>query len=118
MRDHAPLNLELENTKGYLIGHMALDCETSDGIAGQTVELMAHELPLDYWSRFPEKVRGLTEQELWDTARRYLDPESSAIVLVGNVTAFKKDLKKLGHVRIIPLDSLDFASADLVANKP
>jgi zinc protease len=117
MRDHAPLNLELENTKGYLIGHMALDCETSDGIAGQTVELMAHELPLDYWSRFPEKVQSLTGQELWEMARRYLNPESATIVLVGNAAAFKKHLKKLGHVLVIPPDRLDLAGANLVRNR-
>ncbi len=117
LRDHPPLSLELENTRSYLLGHMALDFETPDGVAGQTVELMAHDLPLDYWSRFPEKVQNLTDQEVWDTARRYLDLERAVTVLVGNAAAFKKDLKKLGHVRIIPLDSLDLASADLVRGK-
>jgi len=37
---------------------------------------------------------------------------------VGNAAAFKKHLKKLGHVRIVPLDKLDLASANLVATKP
>jgi zinc protease len=118
LRDRAPLGLELENTQSYLIGHMALDFETPDGIATQTVELMAYDLPLDYWSRFPEEVRNLTERQLWDTARRYLDPDRTLIVLVGNAAAFKKDLKKLGHVRIVPLDKLDLTSTNLVASKP
>jgi zinc protease len=117
LRDRAPLSLELTNTQSYLIGHVALDFETPDGIAAQTVELMAYDLPLDYWPRFPEKVRDLTERELWDTTRRYLDPEGIVIVLVGNSRAFKKGLKKLGHVRIIPMDKLDLESANLVANR-
>jgi len=118
LRDHAPLSLELENTQSYLIGHMALEFETPDDIAEQTVELMAHDLPLDYWSRFPEKVQSLTDQQLWDAARRYLDPQGAVIVLVGNAAAFKKGLKKLGHARIIPLDKLDLASGDLVGHRP
>ena len=118
LRDHAPLSLEVENTQSYLIGHMALEFETPDGIAEQTVELMAHDLPLDYWSRFPQKVQSLTDQQLWDAARRYLDPEGAVIVLVGNASAFKKGLKKFGHARVIPLDRLDLASADLVEHRP
>ncbi len=118
LREHAPLGLEVENTQSYLIGHMALEFETPDDIAEQTVELMAHDLPLDYWSRFPEKVQSLTDQQLWDVSRRYLDPESAVIVLVGNASAFKKGLKKFGHARVIPLDRLDLASADLVEHKP
>jgi zinc protease len=118
LHDHAPPSLEVGNTQSYLIGHMALDFETPDGIAEQTVELMAHDLPLDYWTRFPEKVQSLTEQQLWDAARRYLDPDSAVIVLVGNASAFKKGLKKLGHARVIPLDRLDLASADLVEHRP
>ena len=117
-RDRAPLNLEVENTQSYLIGHMALEFETPDGMAEQTVELMAYDLPLDYWSRFPAKVQSLTGQELWDAARRYLDSESAVIVLVGNASAFKKGLKKFGHARVIPLDRLDQASADLVGHRP
>jgi zinc protease len=118
LRDHAPLSLEVQNTQSYLIGHMALEFETPDGIAEQTVELMAHDLPLDYWSRFPQKVQSLTDQQLWDAARRYLDPEGAVIVLVGNASAFKKGLKKFGHARVIPLDRLDLASADLVEHRP
>ncbi len=118
LRDHPPLGVELDNTRSYLIGHMALDFETPDGIASQTVELMAHDLPLDYWSRFPEKVQSLTGEGLWETARRYLDPEDAVIVLVGNEAAFKKDLKKLGRARVIPVERLDLAAADLNSPRP
>jgi len=117
LRGHPITVQELETTKGYLIGHLALEFETSDGIASQVLELMIHDLPLDYWNRFPEKIRALTPEEIWKITRRYLDPEQNVIVLVGNVSAFKKDLKKLGPVQIIPLRNLDFGSADFVPPK-
>lgn len=117
LRDHPVSNEEVENAQNYLIGHRALDFETSDGIATQVLDLVIHNLPLDDWNRFPEKIRSLTSEDLWSATRRYLDPDHAVIVLVGNVEGFKKDLKKLGEVRIIPLDRVDLASLDLVGGR-
>jgi len=117
LRDHAINESELETAKGYLVGHLALEFETSEGTASQTLELMLHNLPLDYWNRFPEKIRGLTGSDVWETTRRYLHPESNVIVLVGNVSGFKKDLKKLGPVQVIPIRDLDFGAQDLARSE-
>ena len=58
-------------------------------------------------------MRDLTAQDVWNTARARLDPDQAVIVMVGNVAGFRKELKKLGPVRIIPLQRVDLASADL-----
>lgn len=113
LRDRPVSEQELEAAKGYLIGHLALEFETSEGVASQFLELMLHSLPLDYWSRYPERIRALGAEEVWSATRRYLDPERSTIVLVGDAQGFKKDLKKLGPARVIPLRRLDFAAANL-----
>ncbi len=113
LREHPITNQELESAKGYLIGHLALDFETSEGVAGHVLDLMLNNLPLDYWNRFPEKIRALGADEVWSATGRYLDPDRNLIVLVGDARGFKKDLKKLGPLRVIPLRSLDFSSANL-----
>jgi len=113
LRDHPIADWELDATRGYLNGHMALEFETSEGIAAQVLDLLIHDLPLDYWNRFPERVRDLTAQDVSNTARARLDPDHAVIVMVGNVAGFRKELKKLGPVRIIPLQRVDLASADL-----
>ena len=110
MHDHPISAQELETAQGYLIGHLALDFETSDGVAGQTLELLVYNLPLDYWNRYPEMIRALTADEVWNAARQRLAPDHSVIVLVGNLSGFEKDLKKLGPVQFIPLAQVDFAS--------
>ena len=46
-------------------------------------------------------------------AKRYLDTDHDVVVLVGSISDFNKDLKKLGHFRLIPLNDIDFASPDL-----
>jgi len=112
LRDHPISNSELDAAQGYLIGHLALEFETSDGIASQVLDLMTHNLPLDYWNRYPDKIQALTADEVWEATKRYLDPDHNVVVLVGNVAGFRKDLKKLGKVQVIPLADVDFGSPD------
>jgi zinc protease len=104
----------LDTAQSYLVGHMALEFETSDNVASKVLDLIQDGLPLDYWNHYTENVQALTTREVNDAAKRYLDTDRDVIVLVGNISDFKKDLKKFGHVRIIPLNEIDFGSADLV----
>jgi zinc protease len=111
--DHAITDSELQTAKNYLVGHLALEFESSDSVAEKVLDLMVHGLPLDYWNTFPDKIRALTVSDVAAAIRRHLDPAHPVIVLVGNVGGFKKDLKKLGSARIIPLSSVDFGTASL-----
>ena len=113
LHNHSITQDELDRAKGYLIGHLALEFETSEGIATQFLDLLLHNLPLDYWNRFPERIDALTPEDVWAAARQYLHPDRSVVVLVGDAAGFKKDVRKLGPTRVIPLESLDFASASL-----
>ena len=114
MHDHEIGSQEMQTAQSYLVGHLALEFEKSDDVATQVLEVLQNGLPPDYWNTYPEKIRGLTADEVWTAAERYFDPEHNSIVLVGNISEFKKDLKKLGSVRYIPLDQMDFGSPDFV----
>lgn len=113
LRDNPISNSELESAKSYLVGHLALEFETSDQVASQILDLMTQGLPVDYWTRYPQMIQALTTGEVWEATKRCLTPDRSVIVLVGNVAGFRKDLKKLGDVRVIPLADVDFASPNL-----
>ena len=56
----------------------------------------------------------MTKEAVDAAAKQYLDTDHDVMVFVGNISDFKKDLKKLGDVRIIPLNDIDFGSPDLV----
>ena len=114
LQDHGINRQELETAQSYLVGHLALEFETSDNVASKVLELIQDGLPLDYWNHYPEKIRALTTEQVDAAAKRYLDTDHDVMVLVGSISDFKKDLKKLGHVRIIPLNDIDFGSPDLV----
>ena len=113
MQEQSISQAELEMAVNYLIGHQALDFETSAGIADQFVDLMTYDLPLDTWSQVPAALRALTPEEVWNATRRYLDADHTTVVLVGNASAFARDLRKLGPTRVIPLDRLDLNAPDL-----
>jgi zinc protease len=112
--DHGINRQELETAQSYLVGHLALEFETSDNVASKVLELIQDGLPLDYWNHYPEKIRALTTDAVGAAAKSYLDTDHDVMVLVGSISDFKKDLKKFGHVRVIPLNAIDFGSADLV----
>jgi zinc protease len=113
LRAHTINDQELESAKGYLVGHLALEFESSRDIATHYLELVVQDLPLDYWNRFPENVRAVGREEVLSAARRFLDPKHNVMVLVGNAADFREDSKKLGPFRVIPLSRLDFASESL-----
>ena len=113
MQEQSISPAELSMAVNYLIGHQALEFETSAGIADQFLDLMTYGLPLDRWSRLSAGLRALTPEEVWNTTRRYLDADRATVVLVGNAGAFARDLRKLGPTRVIPLDRLDLNAPDL-----
>jgi zinc protease len=117
LRDHEISRPELETAQSYLVGHLALEFESSEDVASQVLELIQNGLPLDYWNRYPEKIQALTADDIWNATKRYLDTEHNVIVLVGNVSDFKKDLKKLGPAQVMPLSEMDFGSPDLVRSQ-
>jgi len=111
LRDHEPSDAELDATRSYLTGHLALEFETSEDIASQVLQLMVYNLPLDYWNNFPASLDNVNRQEAWDRIRQYLDPDRALIVLVGNASGFEKDVRKLGDTRIIPISALHLSAA-------
>lgn len=114
LRDHPVTDDELRTAQSYLVGHLALEFESSDNIASRVLELMVHDLPLDYWNRFPQNIQALKTEDLLTATRRYLDPERNIIVLVGSAAGFGRELSQLGTWEVVPLRDLDLASPTLV----
>ncbi len=103
IRTHAISGQELQTAQSYLVGHQALEFESPSQIANQVLEVMMYHLPMDYWTHFAQRIRSLTTADVLSATQKYLRPDDDVIVLVGDVSAFKKDLKKLGPVRVVPI---------------
>ncbi|MCL5005157.1 MAG: insulinase family protein [Acidobacteria bacterium] len=107
LRTHAISGQELEMAQSYLVGHEALEFEPPSQIADRVLELMMYHLPLDYWNHFAQHIRSLSTADVLSATQKYLHPNDDVIVLVGDVSAFRNKLKKLGPVRVVPIAQAD-----------
>lgn len=62
---------ELADTRNFLIGSMAVRLETNAGIAQALAEIELFGLGLDYLVRYPEIIRSITREAVWEASRRF-----------------------------------------------
>lgn len=82
---------ELRDAKDYLVGSFPLKFTTNKKIASYLTYMEIYNLGPDYLDRFPVIIENLTVDDINRAARRYLDPESYLLVIVG-------DKEKMGDI--------------------
>jgi zinc protease len=107
---------ELDFARDYLSGVYPIQSETAEQVADRVLTVAAFDLPEDYNSTYPSKVRRVTSAEVRAMAEKYLGAEDLDIVLVGNVAAFRAALKKdfpNAQYEEIPFDQVNILAGDL-----
>lgn len=84
MRDEPVRNEELKDAADFLTGVFPIRVETQGGLIGQIVAQRLYGLPDDYLETYVDNVRAVTVEDVGNAARRYVHPESIAIVIVGD----------------------------------
>ncbi|MEO7274974.1 MAG: pitrilysin family protein [Vicinamibacterales bacterium] len=105
---------ELQDAQAYLTGSFPLTIETPSAIALQVLNAVFYGLDLDELQTFRERVNAVTPDDIQRVARLYLRPDRLSIVLVGDASAFAKQLPGagFGEFERIPLADLDLAAMD------
>ena len=70
--------------------------ETVQQIARSVAQLALHDLPDTYFEEFVPRLEAVTLEEVTAAARRYLDPERMATVIVGDTDRVGETLGMLG----------------------
>jgi zinc protease len=107
---------ELDFARDYLAGVYPIQSETAEQVTDRVLSAAAFELPADYNSTYPEKVRGVTLAQVKEIAQRYFTEKDLDLVLAGNVSAFREDLKKQfpnAQYVEIPYDQVDLLAPGL-----
>ena len=76
----------------------------------------AFDLPADYNSTYPERIRAVSSEQVHEMAQRYLSAQNLDLVFAGNVGAFRDALKKAfpdAQYQEIPFDQVDLLAPDL-----
>jgi zinc protease len=74
---------ELVDSQSNFVGRLPLSLESNSGVASVLFNLERYDLGLDYYRRYPDLVRGITRDEILETARRYLSAERMGVAVAG-----------------------------------
>ena len=74
---------ELDDSRESVIGMMPLALESNFGVASALLNLERYQLGLDYYQKFEGMLREITVEQVFETARKYLNPEKIAIAIAG-----------------------------------
>lgn len=92
---------ELSFAKDRLIKGFPARFETTAGVAGTLTEVVLFRLPEDYFSSYQSKIEGVDKDSVAQVAKKYLDPDHMAILIVGDKAKIEAKLKALPYARVI-----------------
>lgn len=91
---------ELEESRSYLLGVLPYTLQTLRGLASRLDEIALFGLPLDFFERFPDRLRAVTAEEVLRAAQRLLHPDRAILAVAGAAEAIEPQLRELGPVTI------------------
>jgi zinc protease len=101
IRDEPVGEDELRSARDFLVGVFPLRFETPGAVVGALTGMVVHDLPDDELARYRPAIEAVTARDVETAARSRLEPDRSAIVLVGDVDAFGRDLEAAGFGPIL-----------------
>jgi zinc protease len=78
--------------------------ETLDALESAAVRMLNYNLPADYWARYAGEVRGLTESQLNDAAKKFVRPGEVIWIVVGDLRKVEKGIRELNFGEVIRLN--------------
>ena len=93
IRDEAVSVEEITNAKSYLTGVFPIRIETQDGLIDQLVSIKMFDLPGDFLTTYRDQVNAVTTEEIQRVAQAYVQPDRSALVIVGDAAEIADQVK-------------------------
>ena len=95
---------ELASAKASMLNSFVFAFDSPHKIAARMATLYYYGLPLDFLQKFRDNVGKVTAEQAMQAAKKYIRPDISAILVIGNEKAFDKPLSNLGSVTTIDLE--------------
>lgn len=104
MQEHPPDLDELDRCKSEIVGSFIRRMETPSSIGSMELSRRLRQLPSDYYRDFIPRVNSVTEEAVSQAAARFLRPERTSVVVVGDKSKIEDQLKPFGTVRVYDTD--------------
>ncbi|MBS1796404.1 MAG: insulinase family protein [Acidobacteria bacterium] len=84
IRDERVPENELRDAGNFLTGVFPIRAETQEGLTNFIVQQQVYQLPADYLQTYRERIGEVTVEDVATAARKYVQPDKMAIVIVGD----------------------------------
>jgi zinc protease len=106
MRDTPMSAEELKSAKDSIAQSLPARFEHAAETVGTFAEIYVFDLPLDYYSKLPDKVYAVTAEQTQAAAREYIQPDKLTVLAVGDRAQIEASMKalNLGKIEIRDTD--------------
>ena len=94
LREEPVQESELKMVKNYMMGNFALSLERPQTIASFAINTERYKLPKDFYSTYLKRIEAITPSDIQETAKKYILPDQSEILVVGKASEIAEKLKK------------------------
>ncbi|MGH9329351.1 MAG: M16 family metallopeptidase [Vicinamibacterales bacterium] len=84
IRDEVVPDKEFRDAKRSMVAAFALSLESPQAVLNNHITRWRYKLPADYWDRYPERIAAVTQAQVQEAAKKYLDPSRLQVVAVGD----------------------------------
>jgi predicted Zn-dependent peptidase len=95
---------ELQTAKELLVQRLPQSFGSVSAVNGSITNIYVNGLPQDYYQRYADRVAAVTREDLVRVAKKYIDVDHLAIVIVGDRKEIEEPLRKTGIAPIVLLD--------------
>jgi len=101
-----PRDDELRRVQDSSILSLSGQWETNAAVLGSVAEIVAFDLPENYWNTYAEKLESLSLQQVSAAGNSLLNPSQLTLVVIGDRARISSDLEALniGGIRLIDVD--------------
>jgi predicted Zn-dependent peptidase len=104
LRSEQAPDVEIELQRQYNVGNYLLSLENAGRTAQRVQDIDLYGLPSDFYKHYAKRMATVTPGQLQELAKTYLDPNNTAIVVVGEAKEVKAELEKLGQTTVYDTD--------------
>lgn len=98
LRTEPPTEVEMKRAKDELLNSFIFRYDSPEKVLSEQVTLAVYGYPADFLERYREGIEKVTAADVSRVAKKYVQPEKLAIVIVGNKPEIEPPLTSLGTV--------------------
>jgi len=99
---------ELGRAKNYVALRFPGGFETTGDISRRLEEMLVYRLPDDYFANYVKSIEAVTGADVQRVARKYVDPNKMAVVVVGERQTIEPGIRalNLGPINVLTVDQV------------